>query len=50
MNALTSYPRLTNYGEGEDGEGPRFIDLYTEDTILFKNICAKEESENCNYF
>ena len=34
----------------KDGGGPRFIDLYTEDTILFKNILAKVENENCNYF
>ena len=34
----------------KDGGGSRFIDLYTEDTILFKNIRAKVENENCNYF
>ena len=39
----------------KDGGGPRFIDLYTEDTILFKCIRAKVEkpffdNENCNYF
>ena len=38
-----------------DGGSLRFIDLYTEDTILFKDICAKVEkllvgTENCNYF
>ena len=32
-----------------------FIDVYTEDTILFKDIHGKEEklffdNENCNYF
>ena len=34
----------------KDGGGPKFIDLYTENTILFKNIRAKVENENCNYF
>ena len=39
----------------EDGEASRFIDFYTENTILFKDICTKVEKlffsiENCNYF
>ena len=39
----------------KDGGGPRFIDVYTEDTILFKDIRAKVErlffdNENCDYF
>ena len=39
----------------KDGGGPGFIDVYTEDTILFKHIRAKGErrffdNENCNYF
>ena len=39
----------------KDGGGPRFIDVYTDDTILFKDIRAKVEklffdNENCNYF
>ena len=33
----------------KDEGGPRFIDLYTEGTVLFKDICAKIENENCNY-
>ena len=27
----------------KDGGGPRLIDVYTEDTVLFKDICAKAE-------
>ena len=27
----------------KDGGGPRFIDVYAEDTILFKDIRAKVE-------
>ena len=27
----------------KDGGGPRFIDVYTEDTILFEDIRAKVE-------
>ena len=39
----------------EDGEASRFVDFYTENTILFKDICTKVEKlffgiENCNYF
>ena len=39
----------------EDGEASRIIDFYTENTILFKDICTKVEkrffgTENCNYF
>ena len=39
----------------KDGGGPRFIDVYAEDTILFKDIRAKIEklffdNENYNYF
>ena len=39
----------------KDGGGPRFIDVYAEDTILFKDIRAKVEklffdNENYNYF
>ena len=39
----------------KDGGGPMFIDAYTKDTILFKDIRAKVErlpfdNENCNYF
>ena len=38
----------------KDGVVSRFIDLYTEDTILFKDIRAKVEklfdTENWNYF
>ena len=34
----------------KDGASPRFIDLYTEDAILFKDILVKVENENCNYF
>ena len=39
----------------KDGGDPRFIDLYTEDTILFKCIRVKVkklsfDNENCNYF
>ena len=39
----------------KEGGGPRFTDVYTEDTILFKNIRAKVvrhffDNENCNYF
>ena len=39
----------------KDGGGPRFIDVYAENTILFNNIRAKVEKhfidkENYNYF
>ena len=39
----------------KDGGGPRFTDVFTEATILFKDIRAKVEklfldNENCNYF
>ena len=39
----------------EDGEASRFIDFYTENTILFKDICTNVEklffgTENCNFF
>ena len=39
----------------KDAGGPRFIDVYTADTILFKDIHAKVErcffdNENCNSF
>ena len=34
----------------KDEAGPRFMDLWTEDTILFKDNRAKVENENCNYF
>ena len=34
----------------KDGAYPRFVDLYTEDAILFKDIRIKVENENCNYF
>ena len=39
----------------KDGGGPRFIDVYAEETILFKVICAKIEkrffdNKNYNYF
>ena len=39
----------------KDGAGPKFLVVYTEDTILFKDIRANAEkrffdNENCNYF
>ena len=33
-----------------DGGDPGFIDLYTKDIILYKDIHAKLENGNCNYF
>ena len=34
----------------KDGGDPKFIDVYSEDTTLFKDICVKVENEHCNYF
>ena len=34
----------------KDGGDTKFIDVYSEGTTLFKDICAKVENQNCNYF
>ena len=48
-------PKTYKLVRQKDGEASRFIDFYTENTILFKDICTKVEkrffgTENCNCF